>query len=148
LFSAIVHKTCLDKLSPLLLIEIGGLAPEAGLNAIGRGFLSIVANPEGRALFRMLVSEADRFPELAREFFAAGPETVTTLVSRHIEQWKQQGLLRAGNSETRAVQFLGIMLGNFHIKNLLGLTSPLSAKEINDWVASGVTLFLLGCRVE
>jgi AcrR family transcriptional regulator len=147
LFAAIFQKMCSDKLGPLLLLDVAGLDPQAGLTAIGEGFLPIIAQAQGRALFRMMVAEADRFPKLAAEFYAAGPQTVVSLIRRHIERWMTQGLLRNGNAEILAVQFIGIMLGTFQTKSLLGLTGSLSAKEIKDWVSSGVKLFLEGAAV-
>jgi AcrR family transcriptional regulator len=147
LFAAIFQKMCRDKLGPLLLLDVDGLNPEAGLTAIGQGFLPIVAQAQGRSLFRMMVAEADRFPKLAAEFYAAGPNTVISLIRRHMERWMTQGLLRSGNAEILAIQFIGIMLGTFQTKSLLGLTGSLSAKEIKDWVSSGVKLFLEGAAV-
>jgi hypothetical protein len=64
-----------------------------------------------------------------------------------MERWMTQGLLRSGNAEILAIQFIGIMLGTFQTKSLLGLTGSLSAKEIKDWVSSGVKLFLEGAAV-
>ncbi|MBV9033429.1 MAG: TetR/AcrR family transcriptional regulator C-terminal domain-containing protein, partial [Acidobacteriaceae bacterium] len=60
------------------------------------------------------------------------------------EHWQKAGLLRCGNAEALAIQFLGIMMGNFHLKNLLGLSEPLTERQINTWVTRGVELFLEG----
>ncbi len=53
-------------------------------------------------------------------------------------------MLGRGNAEILAIQFLGIMMGDFSIKSLLGLTKTCDVKEIEEWVAHGVTLFLEG----
>ena len=66
------------------------------------------------------------------------------LLRRNIEQWQKKGLLRRGNPEALAGQFLGLMMGNYHLKSLLGLMDPLSEKQIKAWVARGTEIFLEG----
>ena len=144
LFAAIVQKACHDKLAPLLELDVKDLDPNTGLKALGQKFLSVIANPTGRCLYRMMVAEAERFPELAGAFYSAGPQAAITLLRRTLEHWQKKGLLRESNPEVLAIQFIGIMLGNFSLKSLLGLSSALSQKEIEDWTTHGVTLFLKG----
>jgi AcrR family transcriptional regulator len=144
LFAAIVHQSCRRKLGPLLELNLTNLDPRTGLSRIGQRFVTLISDPQGQALYRMMIAEGGRFPQLANEFYAAGPESAMRLVKRNLEHWQKSGLLRSGESETMAVQFLGIMLGNFSTKAMLGLPVGLSEKEINDWVECGVSLFLEG----
>jgi AcrR family transcriptional regulator len=144
LFAAMVRKRCEDKLAPLHQLSITHLDPQAGLSAIGVAFLSILDDQEGRALYRMMIAEADRFPELAVAFYTAGASSITALLRKSIENWQTKGMLGRGNAEILAIQFLGIMMGDFSIKSLLGLTKTCDVKEIEEWVAHGVTLFLEG----
>lgn len=144
LFAATVEKMCTDKLGPLLAMDLADLDPKTALNAVGRQFLTIISDPEGRAFFRAMISEAQRFPDLASTFYAAGPEQMIRLLRRNIEQWQKKGLLRYGNPEALAGQFLGLMMGNYHLKSLLGLMDPLSEKQIRAWVARGTEIFLEG----
>jgi len=144
LFAAIVHESCQRKLGPLMGLNLANLDPRSGLSAIGHLFVSLISDPGGQALYRMMIAEVARFPKLASEFYAAGPESTMRLVKRNLEHWQKAGLLRSGHSETMAVQFIGIMLGNFSTKAMLGLPIGLSEQEIKDWVDRGVTLFLEG----
>jgi len=147
LFAAIVHKNCQRVLAPLLELDVANQDPKSGLNTIGRFFLSLISDPQGKAFYRMMIAESCRFPKLVSEFYGAGPEAVIKMVKRNLEHWQKKGLLRAGPSETFAIQFIGIMLGNFTTKSMLGLASVLSEQEMKDWVARGVTLFLEGALV-
>src|SRR3954452_22908098 len=144
LFAAMVQAKCRNKLTSFLTMDVADLDPRAGLTALGRKFLSIISDPEGRAMFRAMIAEAQRFPELASTFFTAGPEAGIRALRRNIEHWQKARLLRSGNAEALAIQFLGIMMGNFHLKNLLGLSETLTERQINAWVARGVELFLEG----
>lgn len=144
LFAAMVHQVCCNKLDNLLALDATGLDPAEGLSLLGRRFVSVVTNPEGRSVFRAMIAEAPRFPELAATFFSSGPEATIRTFRRHIEYWQKKGLLRGGNPEVLAIQFLGLMMGNFHLKNLLGLGHELSERQIKAWVARGVQVFLEG----
>jgi AcrR family transcriptional regulator len=144
LFSAIVHESCRSKLGTLLELNLTNVDPRTGLTRIGQRFVTLVSDPQGQALYRMMIAEGGRFPQLASEFYAAGPESTIRLVKRNLENWQKSGLLRSGHSETMALQFIGIMLGNFATRAMLGLGVTLSEQEINDWVDRGVTVFLEG----
>lgn len=146
LFAAIVRKKCQDKLAPMRKLDVSQMDPDAGLTAIGCRFLNCVTDDEGRLFYRMIIAESERFPGLAAEFFAAGPEMVQGLVRQNLERWQSKGLLRSGNAGKLALQFIGIMLGDFSTRSLLGLSPVLSNKEIRNWVSQGVNLFLDGAR--
>jgi AcrR family transcriptional regulator len=144
LFAAIVRKMYEEKLAPMRTLDVSAMDAKAGLNAIGRCFLTCVIDEKGRAFFRMMVAQAERFPALMREFYAEGPEMVQTFVRKNLERWQRQGMLRTGNAKSLAIQFIGIMLGDFSTRSLLGLAPVYTEKEIREWVAQGVTLFLEG----
>ncbi len=144
LFSAIVHANCTRVLQPLLALDVINLDPRSGLTSIGEVFLSLVSDPKGQALYRMMVAEASRFPDLVTEFYKSGPNAIISKVKMNLEHWQRKGLLRNGHSETMAIQFIGIILGNFSTKTVLCLSVPLSEQEIKQWVERGVTLFLEG----
>lgn len=144
LFAATVQKLCHDKLSPFLAMNVDHLSPQDGLTALGRQFLTMISDSNGCSLFRAMIAEAQRFPELAATFFASGPEAVIRVLQRTIEHWQRQKLLRQGNAEAMAIQFIGLIMGNFHLKSLLGLVDSLSEGQIHAWVDRGVELFLEG----
>jgi len=144
LFSAIIQASVREKLARLQEVDVANLDPKAGLTKIGRVFLSAISERTGESLYRIMIAEAERFPQLASEFYAAGPQLVIKLIKGNLETWQKKGLLRPGDSETLAVHFIGIVLGNFNVKALLGLYSPPTEKEMENWIAASVTLFLDG----
>jgi TetR/AcrR family transcriptional repressor of mexJK operon len=144
LFAAMIRKLCHDNLGALLTMDTADLDPKAGLNAIGRQFVAIISSQEGRAVFRAMIAEAQRFPDLAKAFFEAGPESAIRVLRRSIEHWQKKGVLRRADPEMLAIQFLGLMMGNFHVKSLLGIMEPLTEKQIKAWVERGTETFLEG----
>ncbi len=144
LFAAAVQNTCKCKLASFQTLDIVNLDPKAGLTAFGKQFLRAISDPYGRSMFRAMIAEAERFPKLAAAFFEAGPEAAIRLLQLHIEHWQKSGSLGRGNAEALAIQFIGLIMGNFHLKNLLGLVDKLTEQEINTWVTGGVEVFLTG----
>jgi AcrR family transcriptional regulator len=144
LFAAMVERMAKEKLNVFLDLDPAQLDPRAGLSAIGHRFMKLVGDSEGRAYYRMMIAEAERFPALARTFYESGPAAILREVRRNLEHWQKQGLLREGNAEPMAVQFIGMLLGTFSTQTLLGMAPTLTEKQIREWVNKGVTMFLEG----
>ena len=76
LFSAHVATMCAEHLA----IVFNDLTPEQEirhtLQMIGTRMLAMFCAEEGLAIFRVIISEAPKFPELAQAFFMAGPAVV------------------------------------------------------------------------
>ena len=144
LFAAIVESNCKEKLGPILSLDFADRDPRASLTAFGRRLVSLVGDPAGRALYRLVIAEADRFPKIAARFYATGPEAIIRLIRGNIEHWQSQRLMRPGDAETMATQFIGILLGNFSTRSLLGLAVTPTTRQLNEWVNCGVRLFLEG----
>ena len=144
LFAATVQHTCTCKLSAFQAMDVGNLDPKTGLTELGEELLRALSGPYGRSMFRAMIAEAERFPKLAKLFFAAGPETALRVFQRNIEHWQNLGLLQSGNAEALAIQFMGLIMGNFHLKSLLGLVERLTERQLKEWVSSSVEVFLNG----
>lgn len=56
-----------------------------GLRAFCCRFVEKMQEPESTAIFRMIMAEGGRFPELGEMFFARGPELVTSRLTRYFE---------------------------------------------------------------
>lgn len=48
----------------------------------------------GTRTLRLAIAEAERFPALAAEYYAIGPEALHTALEAQIARWQQQGMLR------------------------------------------------------
>jgi AcrR family transcriptional regulator len=144
LFAAMVERLAVLKLRLFRDLDPARLDPKTGLNAIGRRFMTLINDSEGRAFYRMMIAEAERFPALARTFYESSPAVIISEVRRNLEHWQEKGLLREGNAELMAIQFIGMLLGTFSTKSLLGIAPVLTEKQIREWVSKGVTMFLEG----
>jgi TetR/AcrR family transcriptional regulator, mexJK operon transcriptional repressor len=145
LFEATVERLCQEKFGAQASFDVAGLDPREGLERIGLDILRRFSESATQALLRVMIAEAQRFPDLARVLLA-GQESALRSLRSSIEKWQRERLLRKGNSELLAAQFFGLLLGDLQIKSLLGLPEPLTDKQARTRVRRGVELFLDGAR--
>lgn len=84
-----------------------------------------VLGGEGLALFRVLVAEAVRFPELAKAFYAKGPEQTVGRLSAYLEGAMAAGKLRRDDPRFAAEMLVGMLVGFERTRRLCG-EAPLS----------------------
>ena len=100
LFVAVVDEQCERLLRRMHDIEIIPGPISDILMELARAYLDVVLSEEGLALYRVVVAEAVRFPELARRFYLAGPAQMNNIVARV--------LTRASKNRELDFEFAGI----------------------------------------
>ena len=116
----------------------------AALKQAAEGILRVALEPEALALHRMVVAEAERFPELARTLSAtsaAGAEWLGLL----LRGFPEGSHLTPDELAFTAEQFL-LMVVSGPRRRALGLGPPLDAAGLDAWVERSVALFLDGVR--
>lgn len=84
----------------------------AGLTAIGRRYVTLLTRPGMAALFRIVIAELPRFPELGEAHFARGKMPYFESVRRYLDTANARGTARLDDTELAATQFLG-MISNY-----------------------------------
>lgn len=84
----------------------------AGLTAIGRRYAELVGRPGMTALFRIVIAELPRLPELGRMQFQLGKLPYFDSVRLYLQAEHEAGTARVPDAESAANQFLG-MIANF-----------------------------------
>src|SRR3546814_7083637 len=80
---------------------------------LAKAYLDIVLSPGGLALFRVVIAEGQRFPRLARTFYLAGPQVMTTMVAEQLANAAASGEVDLGEigRETAANLFINLVRG-------------------------------------
>ncbi|MGN2363971.1 TetR/AcrR family transcriptional regulator [Streptomyces luridiscabiei] len=84
----------------------------AGLMAIGHRYAELVGQPGMTALFRIVIAELPRLPELGRMQFQLGKLPYFDSVRLYLQAEHEAGTARVPDAESAANQFLG-MIANF-----------------------------------
>ena len=87
-------------------------------------FLSKVTSPQSVALYRLIVSEAGRSPEVGRLFFERGPGVMERLLSEFLGERMANGTMPKGEPQEMARFLLSMCIGFYHHRVLLGLVEP------------------------
>lgn len=81
----------------------------AGLTVAGRRYATLLSRPGMASLFRIVIAELPRFPELGRTLFQQGKMPYFTSVRRYLESEQAIGTAIPHDSVTGATQFLGMI---------------------------------------
>ena len=142
LFAAWVGLECGERLA----VVFEGVAmdggPRAALRGIGLRMLNMMMSDVGLTMYRMTVSEAAKFPELARIFYESGPLNATAVMSAWLEQQVAAGHLTIGDPAFAAEQFFALCQTRIGMLRRLGLLAELDDAVAHHVVDSAVDLFL------
>ncbi|TBL35502.1 MULTISPECIES: TetR/AcrR family transcriptional regulator [unclassified Micromonospora] len=83
-----------------------------GLTALGRRYATLVSQPEMTDLFRIVIAELPRFPELAKAHFSQGKLPYFESVRIYLLAECDAGTADIADPEMAATQFLG-MISNY-----------------------------------
>jgi AcrR family transcriptional regulator len=146
LFTAIVTENADRALSSLKVDEIGGRDIRETLTAFGRHLMDVYMSPSVVGIYRIAVTDANRFPELVRAFYEQGPGRTTIRLAEVLKAARERGEIRTDDCQRAADHFVGMIRDNLHLQVVLGLRAAPSEEEAHEAVSSAVEVFLNGVR--
>lgn len=93
----------------------------ATLLEFAHAYRAKVLSPEGLAIFRTMVAEAPRFPELARQFFTEGPQRTREGLARYLARAMAEGRLPADDATFAAELFTAWLADYDRLRGLFGM---------------------------
>jgi AcrR family transcriptional regulator len=148
LFAAVIQEECARLMSTIRTIDAKSHGLSATLTDIGTDYLNIILSPTGVALYRVIVAEAPRFPDLARQFYLAGPKVVADLLAEQIAVFVKEGQLQLKGMGIGDVTklFVSLLRHEAQFELLTHPASRPSAAQVDHWVELAVTTFLLAFK--
>lgn len=103
--------------------------PEIVLQSIAKRYQQIVLSDNSIALFRVIVTECTRFPELAARFHRAGPTAAADRLATYLIE---KGLCPDdGKAAIEAAEaFYAMLRDDLYIRRLLDMSAPPTAEEM------------------
>ena len=114
---------------------------EADLRTIGRRYVALFSDATVLDLYRSVITEYRRFPEISRCFMDAGPRTARQMLALYFADVVETGALPIIDVERAAQQFLALCQGNLLHDLLLGATEAPKAREIERQVDVALDAF-------
>jgi len=119
---------------------------EAELTRIGRTMLKVMVSPDGLAMYRVVVMEALKFPELAANFFNAGPKVLVAQMAAWLARQAEAGALAVTDPQFAAEQFFALTQARVLMRARADAGYVATQGEIEFVVRGAVQVFLAAYR--
>lgn len=101
-------------------LEASDAPPEIALKEMAHRFVFAVFEVETMAMFRVLIAEGPRFPDIVQAFFRLGPKVGHAKLSAYFQRCIDAGLLRPVDPAAMSFAFRGMLLGDAEILTVVG----------------------------
>jgi AcrR family transcriptional regulator len=108
LFAAFVRQRCNRLVDEVFGETESNLDLAGDLTRIGRIMLNVMVSPDGLAMYRVVVMEASKFPELAAAFYNAGPRVMVARMADWLTRQAAAGALHVPDPLFAAEQFFAL----------------------------------------
>jgi TetR/AcrR family transcriptional repressor of mexJK operon len=140
LFQEVLKAKCEEQL-PHAAFQLDPRLPlRRQLVEIGRRFVALILSPEAVALHRMMTAQPSE--KMARLFWEAGPQVLTSDLTQFFESEVAAGALEMKDAHRAASQFYCLLKGEPHARMSFGCGGMPSAKELEHHVQATVDTFL------
>ena len=144
LFADYVQRDCSRRVA-LVFDDLDYEAPaELTLAEVGRRMITMLVSEHALVMHRMVVAEAEKFPELARSFYQSGPAPAVAHLAAYLRHISAAGRLDVPDPEFGAEQFFALIQTRLYLRRQLRLTMVPSAAQIDHVVDEAVRLFTKG----
>jgi hypothetical protein len=120
--------------------ELSG-PPRQALLDLALSILHFLCGADSICLYRVVVAEAPREPELGRIFYAQGPGRILARLSEYLRQAAGRGELRLADPDLAARLFIGAVIAHHQILRLV-IKATFTQAELQAHAAEAVALFL------
>jgi len=148
LFAAIVEERAERILAAFGDPEVVDADVLAALAHIARRYMEVVMAPDAVGLYRLIIAEGVRFPELARTFHQLGPDRTNAHLAGMLSIWRERALIRLDDPHLAAVQFFDTVSGDLHRRAMAGIIPQDLRAAVQRSIDNAVQVFWNGIRAD
>lgn len=142
LFAAIITDLCDRLLEPLTGYRVEGGSPEQVLTGMARRVQEMCRDDAIMSVYRAVIAESPRFPELGAMFYRLGPARAVANLAAWLTERSAIGDLRIDDPEAAAEAFLGMARAHDDVRRLLGVATADDEAAAEAHIRSVVAAFL------
>lgn len=146
LFAAIVEERCERILSAFVEVEVTDADAPSVLADIGRRYLEAFMAPDALRLYRLIIAEGGRFPDLAQTVHRVGSDRIIAHLAGVLADWRERGLIVIDDPDLAAAQFLDAVRGELLLRALAGVVPEDLAAAIHRRVENAVQMVWNGIK--
>lgn len=148
LFAAIVEERVERILSAFGDPEVVHSDVRHALAHIAQRYMEVAMAPDAVGIWRLIIAEGARFPELARTFYQLGPDRTHAQLAGMLSVWRKRGLIRLDDPERAAAQFFDSVGGDLHRRAMAGITPKNLRDAIQRSIDHAVQIFWCGIKAD
>lgn len=142
LFTAVMQSRCQQVFQMMEDHLVDERSVDRVLTDVGGKFIDIVLNTDALDMYRTVIMESQKFPELGKLFYESGPQRTRGLLAEYLSNADARGVLEVPNPEMAAALFLGMLLNRVQMQCLLGVKKLITPQERNDIIHYAVDVFV------
>jgi TetR/AcrR family transcriptional regulator, mexJK operon transcriptional repressor len=142
LFSAYVGETCSRNLAQVFDSANHDGDPAEVLRGIGERMVRMMLSDVGLTIYRVVIAEAAKFPDLARGFFESGPARAIQFLAEWLAEETRRGRLAVPDSAFAAEQFFNLCQTRLVLRRRLGMLPDPPGGDVEAVVEAAITMFL------
>jgi AcrR family transcriptional regulator len=140
LFAEMVFRACTSKWDG----EVPALMPDSDIKAMLAEILHIIVDhllsPEPLSVYRIIMAEGPRFPELPKAFFGQGPLPMIRKLTTFFSEANRLNLLQVPDTRLAAEQAIWLVRGPLGIRRMLDMDVPADFPAEDDVVTGAAEM--------
>jgi TetR/AcrR family transcriptional regulator, mexJK operon transcriptional repressor len=116
--------------------------PAQVLRSVGKRMVQMMLSDQGLAIYRMVIAEAAKFPDLARGFFQAGPARAIGFLAEWLAEETRQGRLQVADPAFAAEQFFHLCQSGLVLRRRLEMLPDPAESQIDAVIEASTAMFL------
>jgi AcrR family transcriptional regulator len=146
LFRAVVEENTETLLSTLADMPRELRTPRDVLSHYAKAYLDMVLSRDALALFRLMVAESPKFPELGEAFYQAGPLRLRNHLTEYLRRAHDAGQMQVPDALLAARHFFGLIKSDHQMSALLCASGTENQTDTGAHARAAVDVFLRGYR--
>jgi AcrR family transcriptional regulator len=142
LFMEVARTECARQAEESLQLIDLSAPPRTVLRLAAERMLGFILSDFGQRVFRICVAEADRFPELGREFYQSGPALVRERMTEYLRGAAARGELAIEDYDLAADQFAELCKADLWPRLVFGIDRRFPDTEVARVIDGAVETFM------
>lgn len=144
LLTMIVNERCDSIAHDIRALSLEGLEPRAMLQKLGLGAVRVMLSSDGVKLFRLVVQESARNPQLGRLLYEKSFAVIHVLLGDYFTCESRAGRLHIGNPDEASRLFVSMIIGDLYFVTLFWGVEKLTEAYLHQRVEHCIEMFLEG----
>ncbi|WP_345428117.1 TetR/AcrR family transcriptional regulator [Halioxenophilus aromaticivorans] len=112
------------------------------LTHLGSSFLLAMISPQGIAIFKELIAQANNTDGLGTKIWQIGPERLQQQLANYLDHLVQKKHYSIANTHVASCQFFSLIKGDLHLKYLIGAAQASDRDNVEQHINNTVDAFL------